>query len=455
VPHYDGHGATGASIGVETLTTNATTTYTLHVGRVLTRDIGAGEHRCTLQLRAHHYTGTSPSAGVMTYNAGESYAPILTAGTSERAKMAMRASGVTDALAAIGGTGYAGSGYLVGWQSVIDTAAVTRLVTFIRQYNSHIETWRMSVHDTSLDDYSTSAVATTAVANLAAARTRINDWIVAYGKHRAKTAGRVSGEIHNVADTLNTAPASLTGTESTAATITKFGSCATVFNSHISQVWLSASSAWLDFVHRAPGGSVDEVQTTPLFPDESSLCTSVRTLCQKLMIHRSRWQNDAVTSTYHAATTAATNGYFQPYDITLASYRVGLDALADTVNELLGRFQSHVTNKDHGTGASAATHTIPDWRARTDAIPRASTGDLASVMNAFELLEHKFQLHITSTGGVHSTTGNNGAWRTTYTGVQTISTEFHDALNSATAATPPNENEAAARLVQLGGFVKV
>ena len=443
-PHYDGHGSTGASIGVETIATNAVQLYTLRVGRKLETPIGYSPHVATLSLLAHGDSALTTTAGVLTYVAGEGYAPKLVSAATDRAALAARSTAVVNALAEIGGTGYAGTNLLVGWQSVIGSSVVTDIGWSVRRFNSHIQATKISVHKVA-DAAGSTAVSTAAFATLASCESRMGDLQTAYELHR-----QIAPTVHDDADAVNTMSA-YGGASTTAAVATYTLTNAGVFNAHIRTVYPDIDNTG-NLVHYAPGGGIDAVSVTAVV-SLSSLCTRARTLCQKYMEHRAR--NDAtyfMGDGYHQAASSWTYSAARPYTYADA---------ANAINELLAMLHSHATNVNYDTGSATTYHDSPDWRARTDIIPRANADDVASIVQAKAVFDKILSDHAgrLSTSDVHTggstVAANLYFWQPTQYGIDRIHAAFYSTINTAATTTPANENMAAAKLVMLAGFKKV
>lgn len=444
VPHYKSHGATGASIGVEAVATNATTSYSLHIGRKVTRALGTGTHACIVTLHAHHYAGNSPSAGVLTYYAGPSFAAKLSDGSTDIAKQAMRATSVAQAMATIGASGYAGTNALVAWEDVINSSAIDSLGWTILRFNTHVQAGDLRVHNVA-DSGSTSAVSTAGIATLPDLVTRLNDFGSAYTVHRSRSVS-----VHSVADSVNLATGSaLASGANTAACILRYQHLRSTYNAHIRALFNSVDPAsYTQFVHVDGAGHLDE-DTPSVVVTLLGCQIATRTLCQKYTAHRARGATALVASAYHNAGTGATDSHYAPgRPKDMATY-------AAAINEALSVLHDHVTNVNPLTGATEAYHTSADWDSRADWIPRATEGDLGSCLQAHEMLDHMLNRHIAASGAVHARGLSTGAWTMALTGIAKVHADFHDAIVAASAATPANENIATSKLVKLGGFVKV
>jgi hypothetical protein len=156
------------------------------------------------------------------------------------------------------------------------------------------------------------------------------------------------------------------------------------------------------------------------------------------------------SANYHAIAGGANSKYNddRPRD------RVGLIA---AVSKLLDIMHAHITNVEYSSGSSTAYHTSADWDNRLDTIPKPT--DFLGAILAMELMESRFNAHMQSGSPTTSVHGNEyasaGYFYTIPTGVGLVHFRFFEALSSAAAAVPDNENEASAKLVALGGFRKV
>jgi len=463
-PNYNGDGSTGASIGIETVSTNATANYVLRVGRVMQRQIGFAPNACTVTVKAHGDSALSTTSGIMTYKAGASYAPTLTGATTDAAKQALRASAVTAQMAAFGASGYAGTSALVSWSTLLGTSDILKHMSWLGlRLDSHIASPFWPVHR--LRDTATASTVSTAAigTNLASCITRLNDCRIAQLNHYTDTVS------HSVTATAGV-PAVLGG-GSFASAATQVRLLAAAHNTHTSTTWTALGTE--SYVHYPPGAAWQTVVTSSV-ANTGALATRTRTLCQGHTRHVLRyWSTGAsniVNLGYHlggtatgTATAARTNEW------GTAGNRVGYfpATYADVprfVNDCLDVLGAHAGNKTMA-GVVTNAHGVADAAAKTDDIPRAS--DQESAVLAFEALEKRFLAHISReavsyTTQVHATlnaasgaTHANAAWQYTLDGLSLLHSTYTDALVDTAATVPPNENLAASKLVKLGGFRKV
>jgi hypothetical protein len=449
-PHYDGDGATGSGVGVGLITTNGTTTHTVYVGATLQRSIGISPHTATLSLKGH--TTSTASYGVMTYYAGSGYAPVLTGAVTDVAKQALRATSVVSAMAAIGASGYSGSLSLLTWQSVVTyeqegprAAGYYNLADAVSRMQdrvvSHVLAQTMTVHGGSAG----TAVATAALGSLASCITRMNSFRTVFNTHRVATAAAA----HWYPDTFDIIVSGCTGVATATLASRYAASYALAFKDHaeagplVTPAWY-ASTYRVVHLYRGDLTNTISAITTPV--SIASCCTVIRTLCQKYCAHII---TTSVTATYHVHSMYAWSALVGATPTTLAD-------IAAKVNTTLDVLHHHASNKAYPGGTAATYHTIKDFAAYTDTVPRASPDDLGTTIRAFEMCEYLFTKHVArgSTSGVHTLSTTTGWWVKTPTGVELVHHKFLDSIDDMDAISPANENVPTTKLIKIGGFEK-
>lgn len=454
-PHYSNDGGVGQSVGIATATVVASASYTLYVGRVCRRSIGFAPNNVELQVHAH---SSSSTHGVLTYKSGTAYAPTLKGATTDRARLAIRGTAVVSAVGAIGGSSYAGSSALIGWDNVISTSESTKLGWTLTKLNFHVCESLLYVHNlaNAVGDI-TEADAT----NLASLITLTNDIKNKYIAHRADDALQ-----HQCADSINYALlADLTAGTTTAGCVLTHLASRNIFEGHIKTVVNDLSNfdstlgrpTSLSLVHYPPGDWLSRLTVRiSVGATLASAIAATNNMSAKYTQHHEYCAAAPLKAPYHS--TIAYDGVATSSLRLAAGIPINAMQYVETINNALNCWQAHVTNTVYANGASATFHTAQDYSSRVDTLPRAASEDLQSAVALREILDHMIDRHVKigSATIFHTIAiASSSLWNNVPTGAEKIAVRYYDASSDQSGVVPLNENEAAAKLTMIAGWEKV
>jgi hypothetical protein len=429
--HFSNDGGVGLNKGVEFTTYSDETNYYLQVGRKLTRHIGFSPNSCTLEVYSSFATYNLGNVdGVLTDYADETRAPVLVDGANDRAKIAMQASLVLNAVTAIGGAGYTDISPVLDWQNVIDSDPTDSLAWFILAFNAH-PVATIAVHD-SADTTNIVTASNCSVGNKASQITLLNDIQTQLVAHFADATAHVDAD----PQTFN---AALSGTATPQQVITKALEIQARLNIHLTRG--PTTSTGTTIVHSTSADAANYcIEPTP-----TSETTAVAAANECKAVYNAHRVVTIVTTGFHDTAYSADNLFNDSPPTTMGQpFITGINKLADLLN-------GHVTNKNPVTGEAENYHVHADYDNRTDDLPRAS--DDVAALQLFELLIKRFVAHI-GNAAAHDRAILHSWWVREQSGVGTIHAAFETALRDADATVPSTQLTATTKLVQLGGFSK-
>jgi len=428
----------------------------LEVGTTLKRTIGIQPHTCTLTLRNGSDSQsliTSGTDGVVTYYADHVGCPRLSEPSDPIADMAMRDSNVCDFVATIGGTHglytYSGSQKVIDWADVIDSDPLTSIGWLNLAINSHIRSYVMWIHSAA-DTVNVVTAADPTVGDATSQITSINDIRTQLLAHFAQTS---TPDSHEHADTTSgiSIGAALAPGASLTLRLERANQINAAYNLHRIKTYqtLVQPSAYTTVVHSVGADGSGDDQNASIANSattESELVSLLVTLKSAYESHRATAAILGGGTFYHNMAGDADNTWEDTLPTDIVSY-------TRTVNGLLDVLGDHVLNIKHSDGTSETYHNEPDYENRTDSLPRAADGDMATAVALHEILVWLFMRHIRTSGRVHQINNNLGSWETDQSGVGYIATAFYGAVVASDATTvPPNEVPSEYALIQLGGF---
>ena len=459
VPTFSNDGGPGEYVGIEQRTAvGSPESSILCVGTILTRTLGFPPHTCELTLKNGVDTSsliTSGADGVVTYYGDQLKCPMLSNPSDSIANMAMRADTVGLAVAAIGGKHgiyrYGGTSKTIAWESVIDDDPMTSIAWLNLMINSHIRTLKMWVHSAD-DTVNVVTAPDPTVGDAASQVTSINDIRTQLLNHFGTTSS-----VHQVADAISGTGvgAALAGGATLTQRLERANQINIAYNAHRELVYQAAyqPSLFATVVHGIAGdGSGDDANpsATARATDEAELVSLLVTLKSAYESHRLlNALCGGISPDYHVNVGGADNTDEDPIPTDPISYTRKVNSLLDVLGD-------HVLNIKHSDGSAETYHTIPDYDARTDSLPRAADGDMTTAIALHEMLVWLFMKHIRAADSVHSINTNQGQWVTEQSGVGDIHEAFHGAVVTTTATVvPPNELPSEYGLIHLGGFTPV
>jgi len=455
--HYSNDGGTGLSKGTATSTAVASATHVINVGVDVRRPVGFQPNAIELRIKAHSSGSTH---GALTWHAGVSYAPILTGASTDRARTAMAATAVGSAMAAMGGTGYAGTAALVAWSSVVASSEIRQVCWTLCKVNTHAVASTITVHHATEIGQTVTAADAAAKTGLVAV---LNDVLAKYETHRKSSGGSLHA--HYLGDTSNVASglSPLSTTVSTAACVERLVVLRGHFEAHAVLVFNDVSqydpmneAGGSLGVHNAPGDWTTRctVRTSASTATLASACAGGNDLKAKYNTHRTYADGGTVIESGYQTPTGALSSY-----MLQAGFPVDWAGCVETINKQLDVWQAHVKNTRHTTGSAATIHGAAEWTSRTDTIPRVAQDDVAGAVQAREYLDHMIDRHVrvkmAGATEIHGTSCTGGLWTHAPAGAARVHLAYQDSIQQASAAAPPNENQAAAYLIQRAGWEKV
>lgn len=436
--------------GVETVTTIATQTYAFTVCSKLTRDIGVAPDKCVLELWACSDDDTSsPTHGVLTYLADATKCPVLTTdGSSDSAKNAAFATTTAATVQLVGGYGDAFHIYgdptynqfstMISWDDLISSDPIGDLGRTIWSLNEHISTATLDVHGAA-DAGNAITAADATVGGAASQVTLLNDIRTQLIAHVVLTAGSVHSNADTVAQAELALLAALPGGATLAQRIARTNELLDVVAGHLPRGTINLNT--YTPVHLFPG---DNRPVLISCWTEANAVTLMNALKTHYEAHRVK--TNLVAGGYHNIVGTTDNTYNEQVPLDRDGY-------VKAVSGALDIFHAHVTNRNPADGTINLYHTSADWAHRADLLGKPT--DFASAVVYHELLDWLLTKHVSTAGSVHSTLAYPGRWYRIFSGIPAIHASFRDNLTSSTGSVPVNENQAAGKLVLLGGFSKV
>ena len=468
VPHYSNQGGPGLNTGGETYSIDTSTTYTLHVGRVLEREIGISPHTCTIQVHAHNGTD------VLTESAGADLCPTLINPSGDVASMAIQSTEVKAVMALWGGIGWTGAStaQTEAWTQIAWASPYAQLQNLVAAFAAHIFTKTGEVHNGNTATHVITKANAVPGAGLAGLIDLLNDLLIQIESHRLQFNNTYNAGTngHQTPDDVNTG---LSGVFPLVFGIAVQGDCdiranliKSVYNAHVKQIYPSTgytpilSGPYMDTVHgdgRAGGGggfcptiasqaAGIDVCSTVNASNNATCCALANALKVSYMLHQSR-NNLTNALAYHGLDpndgTGSKVWWLQYLQTTTQGYIDGVARLMDAMD-------LHFANKDDD-GAETLWHTGPDTSNWLSQFPRPAT--FQDAIRSHELCQSRFYSHLAAGGVVHPRTTNSAGATALipYSGVGLIQEMFLQWC-WAPPTVPPGQQTGVANLVTVGGW---
>jgi hypothetical protein len=422
IPHF----SNDPTNALEEWTETATESYSVYVGSRVTRSLGVGADRVTLEAFAHD---AGASDGVLTYWCDRNRCPKLIDPTSDRAKLAMAMANVTDAIAYYGGKGYVGTADMIVAETDFLMVPSTLLGLIVGGFNLHIAYTANNVHGAA--DAANVMTAVAAPTDLATLITYLNTLRTKYIAHIGLGVATHPGG----ADATNTLSIGACSTLATA--ISLYNDIRSKYGLHrIRYSPLFATG------HSLPGDAIlASRETWQLAPSTSTLATMITKAVALAAAWDSHLAKVVISAAYHA--NADTDN-----EMTTRTPISDPDLIA-LVNECATKLEAHAANVVWSTNVAAAAgyHAVVDSGCK---VPTRAT-DKASAIEVLDYLLWAYVHHVDHAGDWHGGL-NAGRAYAQGLGVTLIHKYLLDKLQGYETTAPANILEAVDNMVRLGGF---